>query len=307
MTRRKKSWLLAVLLFSASAETLRADFITSFAYTDRGVYSGTFTRHTTLNDAQAGLNAVTGPVLIAPMDLSMFFVRNVPSGIGPSYDMLVNGGVGGNTAQFYNQWFYSTTPNPGFGNPNNSDQRFIQIDDYNGSTPVSHRGFWTSGTYDTFRLEVSGENALATPGDPDGEPDRSRMAQPGIIPGSNPNAFGNWVSYNLDLTFGGLNGVVDNGIAPGFIRSNGDPTSISGSFLGVFQMNDQSANPYYRVSFSISQGNTYGFVNANNLDPANPYLASTFGSVQVSVIPAPPAMVLAGIGAIVGLWVRRRQ
>lgn len=305
--RRMKSWLLAAFLLSASANTLHADFITSFAYTDRGVYSGTYTRHTTLNDAQAGLNAVTGPVLIAPMDLSMFFVRNVPSGIGASYDVLVNNGVGGNTAQFYNQWFYSTTSNPGFGNPNNNDQRFIQIDDYNGSTPVSHRGFWTSNSYDTFQLQVSGENARANPGDPDGEPDRSRFAQPGHIPGANPNAFGNWVSYDLDLTFGGLNGFVDNGIAPGFIRSNGDPTSISGSFLGIFQMNDQSTNPFYRVSLSISEGNTYGSLNNNILDPSSPYLPSTFGSLQVSVIPAPPGMVLAGLGAFVGLWVRRRR
>jgi hypothetical protein len=289
------------LAFVLAATTVKADFITSFAYTDRGIYSGTFTRHTTLNDAQAGTGAVAGPVAVVPTDLSVFMVRNVPMGIGPMYDMLVNGGVGGNTSQFLNQWFYQA---PGVPNLANNDQRFVQIDDYDGSTPVSHRGYWTSTQLDTFRLQVSGENAFAAPGDPDAEPDRARFGQAGFIPGSNPAAYGTWVSYDLDLTFGGLNGVLDNAIAPGFIRSNGDPSSITGSFTGIFQMNDQPNDPFYRVTLDITQGNTYGFVNAANLDPDTPYLESTFGSAQV--VPAPPAIVLAGLGLFGALAVRRR-
>lgn len=290
------------LALLATAAAAKADFITSFAYTDRGIYSGTFTRHTTLNDAQAGTGAVAGPVAIAPTDLSVFMVRNVPSGIGPTYDMLVNGGVGGNTSQFLNQWFYAA---PGIPNFANDDQRFVQIDDYDGSTPISHRGYWTSNQLDTFRLQVSGLNANTIPGDPDGEPDRARFAQAGFIPGTNPNAFGTWVSYDLDLTFGGLNGVVDNAIAPGFIRSNGDPSSIVGSFTGIFRMNDQATDEFYRVNLNVTQGNTYGFVNAANLDPNAPYLESTFGSAEV--LPAPPAIVLAGLGVFGALALRRRR
>jgi hypothetical protein len=294
---------MAVLGMAALAGAVRADFIQSFAYTDRGVYSGTFTRHTTLNDAQAGVNVVAGPVAIAPTDLSMFFVRDVVSGIGANYDGLVQG-PGGQTAQFFNQWFYN--PN---SNPNNTSDRFVQIDDIDGSTPVSHRGFWTDPSLTQFRLQVSGQNATATPGDPNGEPDLARFSMAGFIPGANPNAFGTWLTYDLDATFDGLNGVLDTGIAPGFYRSNGDPTAINGTFTGVFQMNDQPDSPFFRVDLSISQGTTFGFLNANTLDPDNPYLASTFGSAQVgtNVVPAPPGVILAGVGVVMGLIARHRR
>ena len=49
---RFRMFTLAVLGLAALVGTSRADFIQSFAYTDRGVYTGTFTRYTTLNDAQ---------------------------------------------------------------------------------------------------------------------------------------------------------------------------------------------------------------------------------------------------------------
>lgn len=294
---------MAVVGMAALAGAVRADFIQSFAYTDRGVYAGTFTRHTTLNDAQAGVNAVAGPVPIAATDLSMFFVRDVVSGIGANYDPLVQG-AGGQTAQFLNQWFYNPATNP-----NNNPNRFVQIDDIDGSTPVSHRGFWTTPALDQFRLQVSGQNATATPGDPNGEPDLARFAMAGFIPGANPNGFGTWLTYDLDVTFDGLTGVLDAGIAPGFYRSNGDPSAINGTFTGVFQMNDEATNPFYRVNLTVSQANTFGFLNAGTLDPDNPYLASTFGSAQVgtNVIPAPPGVILAGVGIAMGLIARRRR
>lgn len=295
---------MAVLGMAVLAGSVRADFIQSFAYTDRGVYTGTFTRHTTLNDAQAGVNSVAGPVAIAATDLSVFFVRDVVSGIGANYDPLVQG-AGGQTAQFLNQWFYNPATNP-----NNTSDRFLQIDDIDGSTPVSHSGYWTSPALDQFRLQVSGQNATATPGDPNGEPDLARFSMAGFIPGANPNAFGTWLTYDLDLTFDGLTGVLDTGIAPGFYRSNGDPTAISGTFSGIFQMNDQPDNPFFRVDLTVTQGNTFGFVNANILDPDVPYLSSTFGSGQIgttSVVPAPPGVLLAGVGIAMGLFVRRRR
>lgn len=305
---RIRTLFFAVLGMAALVGQGRADFIQSFAYTDRGVYTGTFSRFTTLNDAQAGVNAVGGPTTLAPTDLSVFFARDIVSGIGTNYDMLVQG-AGGQTAQFLNQWFYSTTPNPGEGNPNNTSSRFVQIDDIDGSTPLSQKGYWTSPALDQFRLQVTGQNALATPGDPNGEPDLARLSADGILPGSNPNGFGNWLSYNLDLTFDGLNGVLDTNIAPNFYRSNGDPTAINGTFTGIFQMNDQADSPFYRVDLTITQGDTYGFVNANQLDPSNPYLTSTFGSANVNVaaVPAPPSLLLGGVGIVMGLLVRRQR
>jgi hypothetical protein len=291
---------MAVLGMAALAGAVRADFIQSFAYTDRGVYAGTFTRHTTLNDAQAGVNSVAGPVPIAATDLSMFFVRDVMSGIGGNYDALVQGP--GQTAQFFNQWFYNPPVNP-----NNTSARFIQIDDIDGSTPVSHSGSWTSPALDQFRLQVSGQNAAG--GDPNGEPDLARFSMSGFIPGANPNAFGTWLTYDLDVTFDGLNGVLDAGIAPGFYRSNGDPTAINGTFTGVFRMNDEPDSPFYRVDLSVTQGDTFGFLNASVTDPDNPYLVSTFGSAQVgtAVVPAPPGVILAGVGVMMGLIARRQR
>ena len=304
---RFRSLVLAVLGTVALVGTGRADFIRSFAYTDRGVYTGTFTRYTTLNDAQAGTNAIGVPGTLAPTDLSVFFARDIVSGIGANYDPLVQG-AGGQTAQLYNQWFYSTTTPPGTGNPNNTSDRFVQIDDIDGSTPVSHSGYWTSPSLNQFRLQVAGQNAFAIPGDPNGDPDIARFSAPGILPASNPNGLGNWISYNLDLTFDGLTGVLDPSLGANFYRSNGDPTAISGSFAGLFQMNVDPTG-FYRVDLTVSQGNTFGFVNAAILDPSNPYLASTFGSAQIGVtaVPAPPSVLLAGFGLVMGLMIRRQR
>ena len=76
---RFRSLVLAVLGTVALVGTGRADFIRSFAYTDRGVYTGTFTRYTTLNDAQTNTNAVGVPRPLSPTDLSVFFARDIVS------------------------------------------------------------------------------------------------------------------------------------------------------------------------------------------------------------------------------------
>lgn len=301
-------FLLAWLAITTLSASVQADFIKSFAYTDRGVYSGSFTRHTTLGDAQAGASPVSSG-LLGPKDLSLFFVHDVVSGIGPLYDSLVNNGIGGNTAQLYNQWFYNAVTPPGVPNLNNDPAMFLQMDDFDGSTPVSHRGFWTSPSLDQYRLQVSGQNATATPGSPTGEPDRSRLAVAGNTPAANPSGFGTWVSYDLDLTFDGLFGSPSGLFGPNFFVSKGEPSAISGTFTGIFQMNNEPTAPFFRVTTGVTLGQTYGFVNRNDLDPNEPYLESTFGGpiLLVTAVPAPPGVFLAGFGAIVGLLAVRRR
>ncbi|MFO0935977.1 MAG: hypothetical protein U0798_05605 [Gemmataceae bacterium] len=306
---RYRSYFLAVLGMAALVGSVRADYIQSFAYTDRGVYTGTFARYTSLGDATGAVNPVPGSTFtLSATDLSMFFSRDVASGIGANYDPLVQG-AGGQTAQFLNQWFYSTTPTPGVGNPNNTTNPFIQFDNITGSSVTSQKGFWTDSNLNQFQLQVTGQHAFSTPGDPSGDPDIARFQANGVnTPATNPNGLGDWVSYDLNLTFGGLNGVLDSGIAPGFYRADGDPTSISGTFTGIFTMNDDPTG-IYRVDLTITEGNTYGFANQGLLDPSNPYLSSTFGSAQigVSAVPAPPGVLLAGIGVAMGLFVRRSR
>ena len=141
-----------------------------------------------------------------------------------------------------------------------------------------------------------------------GNPDIARLSAPGILPATNPNGLGNWLSYDLDLTFDGLAGVLDPNIGPNFYRSNGDPTAINGTFTGIFQMKDDP-DGFFRVDLNVTKGDTFGFVNAPNLDPSNPYLESTFGSgqVNVSAVPAPPSLLLAGFGVAMGLMIRRQR
>lgn len=289
--------LSASLALAVSAAAARADYIPSFAYTDRGVMTGTFTRHATLADARAGTNG-TATGTVGRTDLAVFFVRDIlAQGLGSPYANYY-GGPG--TAQFFNQWFYQVPNGP--TNPANDGNNFVQVDDVDGSAVVSHRGFWTDSTFSTFRLQVHGENATALPGDPVGDPDGSRFAMAGNIPDTNAPGYGTWIEYDFELTAGGLNGVLapNSIVGPAFVRSDGDPTSLTGTFTGLFRMNDQADNPFYRVDLTVGLGDTYGYVFQNFLTGSDyTYTPSAFGSAEVAVnpIPAPPAAVLAGVGA----------
>ena len=154
-----------------------------------------------------------------------------------------------------------------------------------------------------------------------GDPDLARLAIGGVsAQPSNTRNYGDWLDYNVDITFGGLTGTLNPTFGPGFYTSSGDPTSATGTFTGVFQRYGATpaGDDFFRVNLNVVLGNTYGFANRNNgvIDeftlqqlgpPANGYYISQFGgSLAPAAVPVPPSVVMGAIGAITLLGLRRR-
>lgn len=319
--------LMAVSFLGTTAAT-QAAFVKSYSYSDRLVYSGTYSRFTTAANAQNNTNATSNGT-VAPRDLSTFFARGITNpGIGGpgelSYDSLIAAGGTGNYSQFSNQAFYQVPG--GSPNPNRDPNNLVQIDDINGNSVTSHTGFFTNAALTQFRLMVSGQNAFADRNIPMndpafGDPDLARLAIGGLpTQASNPSNYGNWLDYNVDITFGGLNGTLNPTFGPGFYSSSGDPTSATGTFTGVFQRYGATplGDDFFRVNLNVVLGNTYGFANRNNgvideftlqqLGITNGYYISQFGGFQnaPAVVPVPPSVVMGAIGALTLLGLRRR-
>ncbi len=304
------TFVLTVIGFFATTVATQAAFVTSYAYSDRVVYNGTYSRFATAADAQNNTNAVSSGAL-QPKDASLFYARGITTpGIGGagtfSYDSLLAAGGTGNYSQFFNSAFYGIPG--GAANPARDANNLVQIDDNNGSTVTSHSGSWTNTSFTQFRLTVAGQNANTAD-------DLARLAVgASSLPVSNPGGYGTWLSYDLDVTFGGLNGVLNPTFGPGFYTSSGDPTTATGTFNGIFQM---TGDGFYRVNLNVVKGDTYGYTNRNNgvIDEftrdssgvTNGYYISQFGgSLAPAAVPVPPSVVLGAIGALTLVGLRRR-
>ncbi len=305
--------LIAVCFLGTTAVT-QAAFVTSYAYSDRVVYTGTYSRFVTAADAQNNTNAVNSGA-VRQNDLSLFYARGITTpGIGGpgvvSYDSLLAAGGTGNYSQFLNSAFYGIPG--GAPNPARDANNLVQIDDNNGSTVTSHSGSWTDTSFTQFRLTVAGQNANTAD-------DLARLAVGAAsLPVSNLGGYGTWLSYNLDVTFGGLNGVLNStfttAFGSNFYTSSGDPTTATGTFNGIFQM---TGDGFYRVNLNVVKGDTYGYTNRNNgvideftfdaLGIRNGYYISQFGgSLAPAAVPVPPSVVLGAIGALTLVGLRRR-
>ncbi len=301
--------LIAVSFLGTTAVT-QAAFVTSYAYSDRVVYNGTYSRFVTAADAQNNTNAVNSGA-VRQNDLSLFYARGITTpGIGGpgvvSYDSLLAAGGTGNYSQFLNSAFYGIPG--GAPNPARDANNLVQIDDNNGSTVTSHSGAWTNPNFTQFRMTVAGQNANTAD-------DLARLAVGAAsLPVSNLGGYGKWLSYNLDVTFGGLNGVLNPTFGPGFYTSSGDPTTATGTFNGIFQM---TGDGFYRVNLNVVKGDTYGYTNRNNgvIDEftqnstgvTNDYYISQFGgSLAPAAVPVPPSVVLGAIAALTLVGLRRR-
>jgi hypothetical protein len=305
----------SIRLFAVSALALGAvahaggpQFIAS---TDRVGYSGSVTRFASLADAVGGVNPVGGPFSIpkrntgAPFntesrDVGMYFVNDAPS-----YDPQ-------NSNILLTAWYYSIENNTnglpkddpagdnyysGNGNPNNTNPGFVQLYDEDGSTDTSlsaaFGGF--NGTHWTeFSLQASGANA-------DFDNDFSRLWN-ADGPNSFPDVtFGRFVSYELDITFKGLEGI---DLGGGVIEANNHPTGVVGTFRAVFEntnagaLDDPSYDGFYTVDLSFNMDN-WAFAEGDEK------LNGNFSPSLFAVVPAPGTGVLAGAIALVGL--RRRR
>lgn len=139
---------------------------------------------------KAHVNAV-GTGTFATRDGSLYQGKN-NSYLGTGYE---------NANEMLTTWWYTTDtahgPYSGWGNPNNQNNSFMQLVDDPGAFTTSSSGYW-SDSFTKLHVSISGANA-------DYDNAFSRL-WPINDAGSQRGTF---LSYNIDYTVSGLNGVLD--------------------------------------------------------------------------------------------------
>lgn len=260
--------------------------------TDRFGYTGTITRHDSQTDAESGTN-VTETINVGDRDLALFIAQN-DTEVSSDYNIIMS------------SWWYTTDDQgrAGWGNTRgNTGVGFLQLYDSDGSTDtdVSMEFSGFDGTYYTqFDLGLTGSDA--------GSDDYARLSAY-----DNVNDGGIWHDYALNLTATGLEGTTT---APGIIESTNQPTDVSGSITGVFEITENQTSPanqgFYAVDLSLSMTN-WAWNNRDDLmtqdENGNP-ISDTFASSTfrtVSTVPEPGTiglMAIAGLGMVAA---RRRR
>ncbi|TVQ32725.1 MAG: hypothetical protein EA376_05010 [Phycisphaeraceae bacterium] len=263
-----------------------------FVSTNRFGYEGTALRYDTMADALAGVNS-TDTINITDRDLAMVVASDDTS-------------VADRT-QFLGAWwhttdtFYSPTEGrAGWGNTTgNTGVGFLQMFDIGAvsTTGVSMSFSDFDGSfYTTFDLSVTGENA--------GEDQFSRFSAMG-----NNGDGGVWHGYAINLTATGLEGV---GISPGVIESTNQPTDVSGSISGLFEITSTAAGQegFYVVNLALSMDN-WAWDNRNDLTPlvssdgGDTFFDGSFPDSVFRVVPAPGAAAFFALGG--AALARRRR
>lgn len=242
-------------------------------------YDGTVTRYASLSDAQNNVNGTT--YNFAQRDGSTFAVANEPSYYANAVDFLTN-------------WYYSTDGNSdGNGNPNNTDQSFVQL--YNDPTqaadPTLTVSSWDgsySGDFQTFTMDILGSNATY-------DNSFSRLWNAGSADEGGEATSGTWLNYDLHFVATGLNGITD---GMGGIVNTTNASGYSGGFTGLFQnlsVNHPDSNGFYAVNLSF---NNTSWAAANG-DTGPDYF-------DAPSTPEPCSMVAAPLG-LLALWKRRKS
>lgn len=275
---------IAVGLLGLMMSAAQAGFVVS---TDRVSYSGTVATYDSLTDAQTRTNGTSSiipvrntdaPYDTASRDLGMLFVDDVASYYS-------------DTAIFMTAWYYTMNTDhgeySGWGNPNNTNNGFIQIYDEGNDTIVSQSGYWNS-TLDTFTLVVTGGYASY-----DDAYSRLWHTENG---GAAETTKGDFVSWSLNITFSGLSAVY-NAVEGGY-EANGEPAAVSGSFAAVFENTSTTAlqyNGYYSADLTFGM-DSWAYANSDAL--YGDYYDSYFFSTDVVPVPASTPLALLGIAAL---------
>ncbi len=286
--------LCAGLVLAAGAASANAvDFIAS---TDRVAYTGTVSTFDTIDDAINNANATgvygipnratASPFDTPSRDAGIYFLNNFDDGNGVSSENF-----------FATAWWYTTDTNhtrySGWGNPNNTNTGFVQLADDDGSTTGSKTAsfgdfdgtFWTS-----FTLQANG--SFATHAD-----DFARLWAAPTVGGPADETYGLMYSWNLDITFTGLEGVESGG---GVIEAIDHPEGVTGTFTAVFvnEGSNSALNGFYRADFTFSM-DSWAYGQDESL------VGGPIDGSHFVVLPAPfsaSVFALAGLGAM-----RRRR
>ena len=191
----------------------------------------------------------------------------------------------------------------GFGNTTgNTGVGYMQLFDDDGSTDSSvdmNFSNFDGTNYQDFTLNASGSNATRAD-------DFSRFSAI-----DNVNDGGEWISWNINLTATGLMGQE---VAPGIIEATNQPTDVSGSITGIFDLTENQTSPanqgFYSVTLDLNMDN-WAFDNMGSLteevslDGGATFFDGTFQDSFFRTVPTPGSATLLALGGLVGA--RRRR
>lgn len=260
----------------------------AYVATDRFGYAGTIHRYTSLSDALAGTNEVSGsPFTVPQRDLGLYMVNNNAAFAGAGYDPT--------ESIFLSAWYAN-----GGDSPSNQNTGFIQMYDTEGGTVTSMNGAWLDAARTTYGFSVTGGNTIFG-GCADGSGDCGRLWNAGSSLGSSETTAGVFYSYALSFTATGLSSATWNPTT-GVFESASEPTAVFGSLAGIFHntsATDPSSNGWYAFDLSL---------NMDSWETANGYgYTSEFGSAQVTPEPASLVLMASGILGVLGMARLRRR
>jgi hypothetical protein len=271
-----------------------------FVSFDNFNYSGSVSRFATLADAQNGVNAISTTSIATATNGDRSTLTNARDGnlyvanAAPGYDP-------SNLSYFSTAWYFTTFVNQvnGWGNPNNSNNGFVQY--YDRSTAPTVSGGWSNG-YTRFNVQING-------GDGDSLNAARLWAAP-KLGGPSGDTAGKFIEFALSMTVDFGAAATLNGLT-GWYESTGGPTAVSGGASGIFQNDsttDTSLNGYYAFSFTFAPGSwaadngaTWG-PNANTRYGVEAFFAAP--SSQPVSLPGTLALAALGLG-LLGMARRR--
>lgn len=243
--------------------------------TDAFNYSGTVARYATLADAQSATNMISSATLSQPRDGAIWHTKNAPTSYaGAGYE---------NDTILATAWYYTIDPGhgaySGWGNPNNTDDSFMQLYNSGNGTVTSNTASW-NGSFTALNVSISGVNADYT----------NSYAR--LWSGQSGSSLddGVFLSYSINYTLSGLSATLDP--STGWMKDDTSRGVMSGSFTGIFQNLEANAGYYvYNVSL-FDSGTTYGEANSANLNGA------FFTTFVAAPVPEPASLAIMSVGLL---------
>lgn len=278
-------------------------------------FDGTIQRFESEADARSDVNQVGNDIMVEDRDISLVIQNGNEEALGDDVNIIQA------------PWWLTTdrfnfdTPQPdptvdtgraGFGNTRgNTGVGFLQLFDIDGSTDTSADFSFSDfdgSSYNEFNLSLTGENATRA----------DDLARLSAI--DNVNDGGEFLDFELTLTAFGLNGQATTVGGMPFIEAIGEPTGVTGSFTGLFELTENQTSPdnqgFFLFDFTLDM-DSFAFSNRANLTPqvsidgGASFFDGTFQEslfVAQADIPAPASLGLFAMGlAGLGVAMRRRR